>query len=243
MSDATSSTYFNPPPGWPTPPDRSWRPAPGWKPDPAWPASPSGWAYWVDAQGRPTKAPPGSYGAPSTRRQVAGLGCLGLVGLVALASCVSALGSGAVSPDPAASTAASRVQAVSAPTVTVIQTVTQTVTHTAPVSTVTVTRSARARTEETPVEVATSTPELTGPPAPPEPAPLTTTTEEPPAPPTEEAPPAPVPLADLPDTPDDERASYPNCAAARAAGVAPLGVGDAGYSRALDRDGDGVACE
>jgi hypothetical protein len=37
--------------------------------------------------------------------------------------------------------------------------------------------------------------------------------------------------------------SYANCDAARAAGVAPLHRGDPGYSRSLDRDGDGVACE
>lgn len=37
--------------------------------------------------------------------------------------------------------------------------------------------------------------------------------------------------------------AYPNCAAARAAGAAPLLRGDPGYSRRLDRDGDGRACE
>jgi len=36
---------------------------------------------------------------------------------------------------------------------------------------------------------------------------------------------------------------YPNCAAVRAAGAAPIHVGDPGYSRKLDRDGDGVGCE
>ena len=36
---------------------------------------------------------------------------------------------------------------------------------------------------------------------------------------------------------------YKNCAAARAAGAAPLYAGQAGYRGALDRDGDGVACE
>lgn len=36
---------------------------------------------------------------------------------------------------------------------------------------------------------------------------------------------------------------YPNCAAARAAGAAPLHRGDPGYSSSLDRDGDGIACE
>jgi Excalibur calcium-binding domain len=36
---------------------------------------------------------------------------------------------------------------------------------------------------------------------------------------------------------------FRNCAEARAAGVAPIREGQAGYSRRLDRDGDGVACE
>jgi hypothetical protein len=37
--------------------------------------------------------------------------------------------------------------------------------------------------------------------------------------------------------------SYKNCDAVRAAGAAPIHVGDPGYSRHLDRDGDGVGCE
>jgi hypothetical protein len=37
--------------------------------------------------------------------------------------------------------------------------------------------------------------------------------------------------------------SYANCAAARAAGAAPVRSGDPGYARHLDRDGDGVGCE
>jgi len=36
---------------------------------------------------------------------------------------------------------------------------------------------------------------------------------------------------------------YANCAAAEAAGAAPLYRGDPGYRSGLDRDGDGVACE
>lgn len=36
---------------------------------------------------------------------------------------------------------------------------------------------------------------------------------------------------------------YPNCAAVRAAGKAPLYLGEPGYRAALDRDHDGVACE
>lgn len=37
--------------------------------------------------------------------------------------------------------------------------------------------------------------------------------------------------------------AFANCAAARAAGAAPVRVGDPGYGRHLDRDGDGVGCE
>jgi hypothetical protein len=53
-----------------------------------------------------------------------------------------------------------------------------------------------------------------------------------------------------PRTPSDDSsesaggsAYYKNCAAARAAGVAPLHTGDPGYRAGLDRDGDGIACE
>ncbi|WP_144423521.1 excalibur calcium-binding domain-containing protein [Sphingopyxis sp. 113P3] len=36
---------------------------------------------------------------------------------------------------------------------------------------------------------------------------------------------------------------FPNCAAARAAGAAPVRRGSPGYGKHLDRDGDGVGCE
>ncbi|GAB3582200.1 DUF1524 domain-containing protein [Leifsonia lichenia] len=57
------------------------------------------------------------------------------------------------------------------------------------------------------------------------------------------APPAPAPPAPAPAPPAPVDVYYPNCAAARAAGAAPIHVGEPGYSRTLDRDGDGVACE
>lgn len=38
-------------------------------------------------------------------------------------------------------------------------------------------------------------------------------------------------------------AYYANCAAARAAGAAPVRRGQPGYGSHLDRDGDGVGCE
>ncbi|MBC6982905.1 excalibur calcium-binding domain-containing protein [Caulobacter sp. 17J80-11] len=37
--------------------------------------------------------------------------------------------------------------------------------------------------------------------------------------------------------------SYPNCAAARAAGAAPVYRGQPGYGPHLDRDNDGIGCE
>ena len=46
--------------------------------------------------------------------------------------------------------------------------------------------------------------------------------------------PAPAPAAAV---------SYANCTAVRAAGAAPIRIGQPGYSTRLDRDGDGVGCE
>jgi hypothetical protein len=37
--------------------------------------------------------------------------------------------------------------------------------------------------------------------------------------------------------------SYPNCAAARAMGMAPASAGQPGYYLRHDRDGDGISCE
>ncbi len=56
-------------------------------------------------------------------------------------------------------------------------------------------------------------------------------------------PPATTTPTRVPLVPPPADAYYRNCAAARAAGAAPLHRGDPGYRSALDRDGDGVACE
>ncbi len=53
--------------------------------------------------------------------------------------------------------------------------------------------------------------------------------------------PQPAPAQPAPAPPANTY--YANCTAVRAAGAAPLYVGQPGYSRKLDRDGDGVACE
>ena len=51
--------------------------------------------------------------------------------------------------------------------------------------------------------------------------------------------PEPKPPSDEPDS----SVHYENCAAVRAAGAAPIRASDPGYSRKLDRDGDGIGCE
>lgn len=53
----------------------------------------------------------------------------------------------------------------------------------------------------------------------------------------------PDPAPAVAPAPAPAPAYYANCAAARAAGAAPLYAGSPGYSSKLDRDGDGIACE
>ncbi|WP_082697165.1 excalibur calcium-binding domain-containing protein [Kocuria rosea] len=69
----------------------------------------------------------------------------------------------------------------------------------------------------------------------PEPAPVA------PAPVAPAPKPEPVPAA--PAAPAGPTGGFANCAAAKAAGAAPLYAGSPGYAPKLDRDGDGVACE
>ncbi len=53
---------------------------------------------------------------------------------------------------------------------------------------------------------------------------------------------APAPDVPAPAT-DPVAVTYPDCAAVRAAGVAPIRRGEPGWSDAFDGDGDGVGCE
>ncbi|MGW6128612.1 excalibur calcium-binding domain-containing protein [Cellulomonas sp. NPDC055163] len=53
-----------------------------------------------------------------------------------------------------------------------------------------------------------------------------------------------APAAPAPEpAPKQVTGAYENCAAARAAGAAPVLRGEPGYGSHLDRDGDGVGCE
>lgn len=42
----TEGLRFNPPPGWPKPPE-GWTPPANWAPDPRWPTPPEGWQLWM----------------------------------------------------------------------------------------------------------------------------------------------------------------------------------------------------
>ncbi|UGQ12859.1 excalibur calcium-binding domain-containing protein [Yinghuangia sp. ASG 101] len=74
-----------------------------------------------------------------------------------------------------------------------------------------------------------------------------TKASEPPtsAKPTTQAPTKPAPTTSRPDNQPTRSGFvfYRNCEEAKEAGAAPLHRGDPGYSRRLDKDGDGVACE
>lgn len=62
---------FNPPPGWPKPPD-GWTPPKGWKPDPSWPKPPPDWKLWVAESDATDESGPDSKpdGHPSRRDQL-----------------------------------------------------------------------------------------------------------------------------------------------------------------------------
>ena len=72
-------------------------------------------------------------------------------------------------------------------------------------------------------------------PAPPAPAPPQTTKAAPKPP--------PVTTAEPPADPPAQSVYYKNCDEARAAHAAPIHIGEPGYRKGLDRDGDGVACD
>ena len=57
------------------------------------------------------------------------------------------------------------------------------------------------------------------------------------------APPKPTQVPPKPTHTPPAAVYFQNCTAVRAAGAAPIRAGDPGYSRKLDRDGDGIGCE
>ncbi|WP_338089297.1 excalibur calcium-binding domain-containing protein [Nocardia gipuzkoensis] len=55
--------------------------------------------------------------------------------------------------------------------------------------------------------------------------------------------PAPAPAPAPAQPPSTSSVYYPDCAAARAAGAAPMRRGEPGYRSDLDRNNNGIACE
>ncbi|MFN3601961.1 MAG: excalibur calcium-binding domain-containing protein [Dietzia sp.] len=109
---------------------------------------------------------------------------------------------------------------------------TSTVTTTAPARPAVASTSAASPPSSAPVATTPIEPVV-----PPQPVPVP---EPEPVPP---PPPAPEPVYTPPPAPVQQSTYYANCAAARAAGAAPIMRGEPGYAPKLDRDNDGVACE
>lgn len=68
---------FNPPPGWPAPPE-GWQPDPGWRPDPSWPAAPPGWQFWTYGAQSPPRVSDGRDAEEASQLAGGGMGRPGL---------------------------------------------------------------------------------------------------------------------------------------------------------------------
>ncbi|NNM45395.1 excalibur calcium-binding domain-containing protein [Knoellia sp. DB2414S] len=190
-------------------------PDPGWKPDASWPAPPAGWRFWVNEYGVPIEAPAGLYGSKTKRVKATWL-VGSAVGLLAF---MLGVGIGAAG-DTGNAQPVALTSEKSAPKATSTVTTSVTSTVTAPPVTTTETLPATTVTSVKTVKAVKTVKSVK------------TVTSRPAAA-------DPLPLVDSAAS----SAYYRNCDAARAAGVTPLRVGDPGYGRHLDRDGDGVACE
>lgn len=252
---------FASPPVWPSPP-AGWAPGPGWQPPAEWPQPPASWAFWVRDQvwaarhpvwtsvaagfvlllavGTATADPPAE-----PTRPVAAAGATAAEATTAGATTAGATTPPATTTAPttpaptttAATTApASAAPATTAPAATTPVAKVPVVPYYANCAAVRAAGRAPLRqgqpgyrtgldgdADGIACEVTTARPSTAAP-----------RPTRPPAPPRTTPPPAPEPPADV---------YYANCAAAWAAGAAPLTRGDPGYRPGLDGDGDGRACE
>ncbi|WP_265521585.1 excalibur calcium-binding domain-containing protein [Oerskovia flava] len=257
---------FNPPPGWPTPPE-DWKPDSTWKPDPSWPPAPAGWNFWpereVESATLAASRNPDSDDAPGrpkrrTRRLIlAGAGVsLFMLGWVLgtgnssstireaqeVAEAASEERASVDAEQEALETAKTALseeqQALEAQQKALDEQLTAALSHDAEL---TVRESAldereqdiesRSDSLDTRIqEVESQAKEVES---------RETAVEQ-----AEAAAPL-VGSGSSGATTDSPSTSvyYENCTAARAAGAAPVYVGEPGYSRSLDRDGDGVGCE
>ena len=214
---------FNTPPGWPDPPTARWRPPKNWRPAATWPPAPDGWAFWVDERGRKVRGPLGRYGGPS----VVTAGAIAAVPLALIALVLFNPFGGDESAPSGTSTTGPAPVPVSTPTASATEEPT-----TAP--SIEPSQGPTATPPESPTR--TPTPTSTQQPQSPTPTPTRAPT---PTPTRTESVPTTEPTAPEATT----AVVYQNCGEVRAAGRAPLHRGDPGYSSALDRNGDGVACD
>lgn len=204
---------FNAPPGWPEPPNARWRPPKRWRPDESWPPAPADWSFWIDEHRHPVRGPFGRFGGPSLLRYGGAAAILIALIVMVLVNPFSGGDSDQASGPSVRETAT--VPGTSEPTAT-----------------------------ESPTDTPSATPSSTKPRTTPTPV-MTRETIPTPTPETPETPISPKPTTSRPsEAPTTQAAvTFQNCAEARAAGKAPLREGDPGYSRELDRNGDGTACE
>jgi hypothetical protein len=215
-------------------------PPAGWHPDPYF--NPSIERYWDGERWTDQTRPTGSgYSTAKKRRKWPLVAAVAVVGFIGVAAFTGGTPE-EETPVPVVATTSSSAPRTTTPTTTV------TTKKTTPV---TATPAPTTTTTNVPVvplipQVTTTTrytpppaPAYTPPPATTPPAPAYTPPPEPvyTPPPAPAYTPPPV-VADVPSS-----VYYKSCSAARAAGAAPVYVGEAGYGTHLDRDGDGVGCE
>lgn len=263
------SARFNPPPGWPVPP-AGWIPDSTWEPDPSWPAPPAGWPMWVDDTVTEPReetmllplAGLASVGPTTGPRQDNRTRRIVLIAFLCLAFLVLGLllGKGRAGSQLAAAettleevqTERARVEEDKAALLTAQEdlataqaTMTEREGAVGTKEAELVTRESAAAAAETDLQsrltvvegresaVATAEADLQARSAA---AGRSGTSSS-------------TPKATTPDAPagivggGGGSVSYANCDAVRAAGKAPIRVGEPGYSKKLDRDGDGVGCE
>lgn len=210
---------FRTPPEWPPSP-RGWIPDAGWQPDARWPPAPRGWDFWVNDYDVPIEGPAGLYGGKVERLRWTRIALAGAGALLALL-----VGAGLGASGSTEQSTAAPLLDLPTHTVTLRPTPAPTVTMTAPPETVTA-----------PPETITLAPATVTLPA------QTVTVGS------ESRSSAGLGIVGGSSSGSDSGSGsssvyYANCAAARAAGAAPVYRGDPGYRSGLDRDNDGVGCE
>lgn len=225
---------YNPPPEWPAAP-AGWSPGPGWRPDPSWPAAPDGWQLWVEDDH--------TRGHASGRRRSALLVAAGLVAGLVLGAAVANGGAA----DERATVAAEQERLTDLDATLVTRGAELDGQADELLARETAVTAAEGAQETTAAEQTTRADELTA-----LQVQLDGTAAElaarEAAVAAREAAAASVPAASTTTATGGSSSGaapvhYANCDAARAAGAAPVRVGDPGYRSALDRDGDGVGCE